>query len=235
MHWYSLPHPRLLGLGLRRGPLIPGPLRPDGKLLRVPGHVSGAAHRGRGQADDVRRRWLGVILAQVRAVGVGGLVLGIRLDHRPIRCQPSHDVPVGRPLAPELLGLPAQRPMQIGQHQMMQLIPDRRLIRRLQHNLEVCVGALTLRQNNVPSGANNPPSSRTGAVVDAARARSLPLRRPPPLPGVQPLPNFLLIPVMIQRQQLVQHIHPCLRTNSEPNPLPRLIKPMCKLNLPPRR
>ena len=63
----------------------PGPLRPDGKLLRVPGHISSAAHRGRGQADDVRRRWLRVILAQVRAFGVGGLVLGIRLDHGPVR------------------------------------------------------------------------------------------------------------------------------------------------------
>ena len=131
-------------------------------------------------ADDIRRRRLGLILAQVRTVAVGRLILGIRLDNRPIWRQPAHDVPVGGPLVPELLSLPTQRPMQISQHQLMQLIPDHRLSRRLQDHRKSSLtrsptsehsAAATIHQNSVPSGGNSPPSSKAGAVPDGARPR----------------------------------------------------------------
>ena len=100
---------------------------------------------------------------------------------------------------------------------------------------KLCVGRVS------PPSKQRPLRRKQPTIIQNRRCRgrrprgSLPLRRPTPLPGVQPLPNFLLIPVMIQRQQLVQHIHPRLRTNSEPNPLSSLVKPMPQLNLPPRR
>ena len=72
--------------------------------------------------------------------------------------------------------------MQIGQHQMMQLIPDRFASSGVvQHNLEVCVGPLTLRQNNVPLRRKlTSPSSRTGAAVDDVRAAPFLLDAPRP-------------------------------------------------------
>ena len=132
--------------------------------------VGGASYSRRSQAHNVRRGRLGLIFAQIGVVGVGGLVLGIRLDHRPLGRQPPDDVPsVGRSSRTPRFPRPAARAGR--QDKLMQLVTNRRRGRHsstVSHRIAKRHGPIADPSEQRSFGPNNPPSSKRSATARAS-------------------------------------------------------------------
>jgi hypothetical protein len=72
-------------------------------------------------------------------------VLSICLDHLAARREPTERVSVQRVLSTELLVLAAQRPVQVVQHELLQLLPDGCRVRHGEHGLSVMARTVAIR------------------------------------------------------------------------------------------
>jgi hypothetical protein len=133
--WTPAPHlpaSGVLALGLNT--FVPSPICSHQELARLAVHVCGEAQRGRRQARHVRRCRLGIGFGGLAGFGGGEPILRFGLDHRAARGEPAQGVPVDRVLdAGELLIGTAEWAEEIGQHQLLQFVPDLPRLRHGEH------------------------------------------------------------------------------------------------------
>ncbi len=125
------PRPHQPGSVAGGNPIVAGPRRADGQGAHRPVDPAGQPERGRRETRHVRRDGLAGFGRVVGYLDIGDDVLLGRIKYRSARGKPAQQVPVHRVLV-EFLLVASERPEQVGEDKLVQLVADPRRVRRSQ-------------------------------------------------------------------------------------------------------